>query len=688
MDEASPGTPAAGSVPEDRLDSWKEIAAYLKRDVTTVQRWEKREGMPVRRHVHEKLGSVYAFRSELNAWSRSRSLSGMLEVGAATGWSSDAAESRAPSVVPTTAVRHGVGAAALSLAAAVLVAMAAVVWRLDRIDYFWRNPLDNATFQNVTDFGGTEEGAAISRDGRFVAFLSDRDGQKDVWVTQLGGSQIYNLTRGRFQGLGNPALRMLGFSPDGALVTFWARGHTGSDAAQISVWAVPTLGGQARPYLEGAAEFDASPDGARLVYHTPGTGDPTSVKDAAPGARGRQIFAAAAGLHTHFPLWSPNGAFIYFVEGSLDNAAWDIWRMKPDGGAAERVTHHDTVVSYPVFLSDRTLVYLARDKDGSGPWLYGLDVEHRVPHRLGSTLERYTSLAASADGRRLVATLAKPTGTLWRLPITEAPAGVETAAPIALTTGRGFSPRLGPDYMLYVSSNGTSDRIWKLAEGATTELWSEPDARIIGGPDISPDGRRVAFSVARREKMLLYAVNADGTNARVVTEALRLRGAPTWAPDGGSIVSAADAGGTPHVFSISLSGAHTSLVQEYALDPVWSPRGDFLMYSGADVGTAFPLKALATGAKPFAIPTLTLTRGARRVRFFQGRRAVVVLRGDIEHKNLWVIDLETGAERQFTSLSRDFQVRDFDVSADGLEIVLEREQEHSDVVLIDLARRH
>ena len=56
----------------DRLDSWKDIAGYLRRDVSTVQRWEKREGMPVHRHVHEKLGSVYAFRSELDAWSRSQ----------------------------------------------------------------------------------------------------------------------------------------------------------------------------------------------------------------------------------------------------------------------------------------------------------------------------------------------------------------------------------------------------------------------------------------------------------------------------------------------------------------------------------------------------------------------------------------------------------------------------------------
>jgi serine/threonine-protein kinase len=56
-----------------RLESWKEIAAYLRRDVTTVQRWEKREQLPVRRHRHGKLGSIYAFTSEIDAWREQRS---------------------------------------------------------------------------------------------------------------------------------------------------------------------------------------------------------------------------------------------------------------------------------------------------------------------------------------------------------------------------------------------------------------------------------------------------------------------------------------------------------------------------------------------------------------------------------------------------------------------------------------
>src|ERR1700730_8001800 len=74
MGEPFPGTPPSVRPLEDRLDSWNEIAASLDRDVTSVQRWEKREGMPVHRHVHDRMGSVYAFSSELDAWVQSRKL--------------------------------------------------------------------------------------------------------------------------------------------------------------------------------------------------------------------------------------------------------------------------------------------------------------------------------------------------------------------------------------------------------------------------------------------------------------------------------------------------------------------------------------------------------------------------------------------------------------------------------------
>ena len=67
-------TPGSGQSPEGRLDSWKEIAAYLGRGIRTVQRWEREEGLPVHRLAHEKRGSIYARREELAAWWESRRL--------------------------------------------------------------------------------------------------------------------------------------------------------------------------------------------------------------------------------------------------------------------------------------------------------------------------------------------------------------------------------------------------------------------------------------------------------------------------------------------------------------------------------------------------------------------------------------------------------------------------------------
>ena len=66
---------ANGDTPSGaRLDSWKEISAYLKRDSRTLQRWEKKEGLPVHRHVHETQVSVYAYTTELDAWLAARSI--------------------------------------------------------------------------------------------------------------------------------------------------------------------------------------------------------------------------------------------------------------------------------------------------------------------------------------------------------------------------------------------------------------------------------------------------------------------------------------------------------------------------------------------------------------------------------------------------------------------------------------
>ncbi|HEX3837961.1 MAG TPA: hypothetical protein VHW25_13445 [Steroidobacteraceae bacterium] len=665
----------------ERLDSWKKIAAHFKRDVTTVQRWERRESMPVHRHVHAKQGSVYAFRAELDAWWESRR--GRLpDSGNGASELEVVADPTVQRGGLMRRIRRPVGLAAAF--AAVLLLGYAVVRLAYPARETWRNPLANATFTRLTDWPGIEQAVEISRDGRWASFLADHDGHMDAWLTRIGSGNYRNLTRGDHSELVNPSIRTLGFSPDGAFVTVWTRSSDGSRPEDIKLMAAPIAGGELRDFLRDAAEVAWSHDGRQFVYHTTAPGDPLFVRD----ARGvtRPIYVAPPGVHCHFPLWSKDDAYIYFARG-VPPDDWDIWRIRPSGAGLQRITFHDSRVSHPVLLDERTLLYLASDPQGSGPWLYALDVEQRVPHRISFGLERYTSLAASAGGTRLVATVDESKSSIWSAllgPDAHASGGARAPAPLSLVSAMGLSPRTGPGYILYVSARAGRQGIWRASDGQNRELWSDAHSIIVGAPAVTRDGQHVAFTVVDGERTILYTMDSDGTKVRALTRTLKLRGNPAWAPDGRSIVSAVLRDGEPCLMSIFLDNTPPSLLlSEYSIDPVWSPDGQFLLYSGADVGTTFPLRAVARDGRPYPIPTLMLTRGARRVVFSPDAHSVVLLRGEVGHKNFWLVDLRTGAERQITDLAPDIAISDFDLSRDGSAVLFDRIQESSRIALIE-----
>jgi len=572
--------------------------------------------------------------------------------------------------------------------AATIAALLLLVYAALRIGYpareTWHNPLANATFTRLTDWPGIERAAEISRDGRWASFLADHDGHMDAWLTQIGSGSYRNLTRDDRIELVNPSIRTLGFSADGSLVTVWTRSSDGSHSEDIKLMATPTAGGELRDFLRGVAEVAWSQDGRQIVYHTTAPGDPLFVRDEA-GVTHR-IYVAPSGVHCHFPLWSKDDAYIYFARG-IPPDDWDIWRIHPSGAGLERITFHDSRVSHPVLLDERTLVYLASDPQGSGPWLYALNVEQRVPHRISFGLERYTSLAASAGGTRLVATVDESNSSIWSVPLGADPGssgGQRAAQPVSLVSATGLSPRTGPDYILYVSARAGRQGIWRAADGRSRELWSDAHAIIVGAPAIARDGRHIAFTVADGERTILYSMDSDGREVRAVARSLNLRGNPAWAPDGRSIVSAVLRDGEPRLMSIFLDNSPPSpLVSEYSIDPVWSPDGQFLIYSGADVGTTFPLRAVARDGRPYPIPALMLTRGARRVAFGPDAGSILLLRGDMGHKNFWLVDLRTGVERQITELMPDIAIGDFDLSRDGSAVLFDRTQESSRIALIE-----
>ena len=184
---------------EERLDSWKEIAAYLGRGVRTVQRWEREEGLPVHRLAHDKRGTIYARREELAAWWESRRV--------------------------TLASQPISGAAATPVA---------------------RDP------ERVTRTTALTSWPALSSDSRLIAYVSDagQDGETpQILIQQIGGAAL-RLTNSECQ------YSHLSFAPGDTRLVF-----TASDDSGPSVYEVLTLGGEPRLLQRGISIGRISPDG-------------------------------------------------------------------------------------------------------------------------------------------------------------------------------------------------------------------------------------------------------------------------------------------------------------------------------------------------------------------------------------------------------------------------------------------
>ena len=227
-------------------------------------------------------------------------------------------------------------------------------------------------------------------------------------------------------------------------------------------WLLPAFDSVPRRLVENGLHPAWSPDGQRMAFNSADPGDPIFIADK-DGNNPTQRHRAQAGVHNHFLTWSPDGRFIYFVSGTPQTEEMDIWRLRVSPGTVappERITTHRAHVAYPAWLDARTLIYAATAEDGSGQWLYTVDVEHRHPHRVSAGVaEEYLSVAVSnATPRRVVAALATPKSTLWTVPLSDHVQIEQTATRVQSPNSRAGGPRVGARYLAFLSSKGGASR--------------------------------------------------------------------------------------------------------------------------------------------------------------------------------------------------------------------------------------
>ena len=556
------------------------------------------------------------------------------------------------------------------------------VWQWLRPSTPPENLLAGARFARVADFDAAKGSPAVSPDGKFVAFVSDRDGTFDVWLAQTDNGNLQNLTKGQAGDVRGP-LRNIGFTGDGSEI--WIAGLKQGRRLQL----LPLIGGAPRNFLEdAAAEVAWSPDSKRVAYHTWKDGDGLFVADG-NGANVRPLLAAGPpDEHRHFPVWSKDGRWIFFVRGRPATREMDLWRIAPEGGEPERLTRVNSDVAFPEPIDARTVLYIAHDKDGAGPWLWSYDVDTKTPQRLSIGLEQYTAVAASADGRRLAASVVKSQVDLWSLPMLDRPAIESDVRPVPVSNTRALAPRLAGGAMFYLSSRDGVDGLWSHRDGRDLEIWKGSDGALQSPPAIAPDGRTVAVAFRVGDRLRWHVLAADGTGLRPLSGGVDARGTASWSPDGHWIVTGGNDADGAGLFKIPVDGgAPVRLRSGPALDPVWSPDGNLIVYEGPNVFTNAPLVAVRPDGTTVDLPPITLRREGERARFLPDGRGLVYMQNAAPSQDFWLLDLATMKSRPLSHLTNPAAMRTFDVTPDGKQIVFDRTQEKSDIVLIDLPKK-
>ena len=335
----------------------------------------------------------------------------------------------------------------------------------------------------------------------------------------------------------------LGFSADGSEV--WLSGGAGRRFRLM-----PMMGGTPRPFLaDNTVTASWSPDGRRVVYHLQDDGDSMYIADAT-GTNARQIFRRKAGEHNHFPIWSVDSRWIYFVSGTPATKEMDVWRIAADGGSPGQLTHHNSDVGYVTPIDPQTVLYVSHDEDGSGPWLWAVDVDRKLSRRVSFGVEKYASIAGTPDGRRLVATVANPNASLWTVPIlADRPADDSEIKPFPLPTADSSAPGVHGSAMFYLSSLGAGEGVWRFENGQSTEIWKGSDGAVLTPPAVSPDGRSIAIVLRREGKLRLHVLSAEGGAVQALGDQIDVRGAPSWSPDGKWLVAGGSEPDGPGLFS-------------------------------------------------------------------------------------------------------------------------------------------
>jgi Tol biopolymer transport system component/DNA-binding winged helix-turn-helix (wHTH) protein len=580
---------------------------------------------------------------------------------------------------------------AAALVALAGVAAVSVVGLKSWLDAATPQPFQRMRISSLTTSGNIDS-TAVSPDGKYVAYVADNSGEQSLWLIQVGTASAIQVVAP--SGL---KYRGLTFSPNSDHILY----STYREEAQSGgpLYQIPVLGGTPRQIIDGVASPVAfSPDGRRIVflrYHSEAGRIASSLIIAnADGGGARRLATRTGGsfFNNAGPAWSPDGRLVACGGGKKkDSRLMDIVIIGAEDGAQRELTGRDWW----------TVGRMAWDADGGGLVMVGADATpSAVPElwpeaaqqlwhvsypegkvqRITNDLNTYYGVTLAADSRTIVTAQSGKLRNIW-----VAPGGdVSQARQLTGTVGGQFGSIAGvcwsPDGSIVYGSNKSGHLdIWHMSGDGKSprQLTIDPQADFY--PEVSPDGRRVAFLSNRTGTQQVWTMDADGGNQRQITEGHN-KGRPRWTPDGRWLVYV-ETGEPAAIWKTPADGGNpVRLADTSASHAAVSPDGKLIAhYVARDSHYRLALVPFEGGEPVKIFDRRIFAGGPIRWTADGGGLLYVERRGGAS--NFWSQPVSRGEPRQLTNFPSGY-IAGFALSADGKQLLYARVTETRDAIMI------
>lgn len=548
-------------------------------------------------------------------------------------------------------------------------------------------PFQKTELSRLTSIGNVSD-AAISPKGDYIVYVVNDSEQQSLWIKHVptnSTKQIIPPANVSYQGLD--------FSADGYYIYYnlWDKKSVGE------IFRVPFLGGVSDKVIHDVLPFvKVSPDNKRIAfirgYAKQGTSTLITANVDGTDERkvlNRNVETEGVSLFT----WSPDGKAITVVTVSVGGdrvGFFGLAEISLDTGEERKISEHKWYgdIAGLAWLKDRSgLVLAASERQRETLQLWFVAYPNGEARQLTNDTNGYYGLSMSADSSSLIVMQGDVVSNIWITPVSD------TKQSKKITSGKyeGFNLAWTPEgKILYVSGASGNMDIWKMnADGTDAKpLTNSPDADQL--PCVSADGRYIIFVSARSGNPHIWRMDADGNNAVQITNGIAEYGL-TCTSKNSTIVFSGVGKGTETVFKMSVEGGQPTVLADnkFIYNPAISPDGKWVAYSYWDT-TSTPEKfgrealSLKDGktAKQFELPqTAVGTTGRAELRWTHDSKAILFVDNSNGVSNLWALPIDGGRAKQITNFQSE-TIFSFDSSPDGKWIATARGVRTNDVFLI------